>query len=481
MTPSSLPTPERSAEAVLGNRVLLAAIGIAALASIGLGLKFVDSGLAIGATLILLAIAGAGFALGAQRLASRYVMTFVLMGFVALHIQLAQGMLELHFGVFVALAFLLVYRDWKLIVFGAAVIAVHHVLFDRLQAAGYGFYCTTAPDFMRIVLHATYVVIQSGVEIVLAIGLGRAALEGEELRALVASVDREGAIALDVSGLPVHTRGGLALKNTLGRMETVVSTVRSSALGIGTASAEIAQGNQDLSLRTEEQSSALQQTASSMGELNGTVQRSAGDARQAELLAQQASQVATRGGEAMARVVQTMDGIAGSSRKIADITGVIDSIAFQTNILALNAAVEAARAGEQGRGFAVVASEVRSLAQRSADAAREIKALIGQSTAQVEEGASLVGGAGATMDEIVAAIRRVADIVAAISLAGARQNEGFHQVGQAVEQMDQVTQRNAALVEESAAAAGHLKQQAQGLVEAVSAFRLRSDGGLVPA
>ena len=187
-----------SARALLGDKVLLVAIGISALASVVLGLQFVESGLAIGAAMALLLVAAVGYGSGPGSKSSRYVLTFVLVSFVALHIQLARGMLEFHFGVFVALAFLLVYLDWKLIVFGAALIAVHHVLFDRLQAAGLGFYCTTQADFMRIVLHATFVVIQAAVEVVLAMGMRRAALEGEELGRLVASVNRADGIALDV-------------------------------------------------------------------------------------------------------------------------------------------------------------------------------------------------------------------------------------------------------------------------------------------
>ena len=263
-----------------------------------------------------------------------------------------------------------------------------------------------------------------------------------------------------------------ALAAMQARLATTVAQVRGNAESVATASAQIAQGNNDLSGRTEEQAAALEQTAASMEQLNGTVQQNADNARQADQLAQGASGVAVRGGEVVGRVVDTMRGINESSKKIADIIGVIDGIAFQTNILALNAAVEAARAGEQGRGFAVVASEVRSLAQRSGDAAREIKDLIQASVAGVEQGTALVDQAGATMQEIVAAIRRVSDIVGEISSASAEQSAGVGQVGEAISQMDQATQQNAALVEESAAAAESLRAQAGQLVEAVAVFRL---------
>ena len=252
----------------------------------------------------------------------------------------------------------------------------------------------------------------------------------------------------------------------------VVSNVRSGSEGVATASSEIAQGNNDLSARTESQASALEETAASMEELSSTVKQNADSARQANQLAMNASTVAVQGGDVVGQVVETMKGINESSRKISDIISVIDGIAFQTNILALNAAVEAARAGEQGRGFAVVASEVRSLAGRSAEAAKEIKSLINASVERVEQGTALVDKAGTTMTEVVASIRRVTDIMGEISAASNEQAAGVAQVGDAVTQMDQVTQQNAALVEEMAAAASSLKGQAQELVKVVATFKL---------
>ena len=263
-----------------------------------------------------------------------------------------------------------------------------------------------------------------------------------------------------------------ALEGMQDSLVRVVSSVREGSEGVATASAQIAQGNHDLSARTEQQASALQQTAASMEELNSTVRQNADNARQANQLAMSASTVASQGGEAVADVVRTMKDINDSSRRIADIIGVIDSIAFQTNILALNAAVEAARAGEQGRGFAVVAAEVRSLASRSAEAAREIKGLIGTSVDRVELGSAQVDRAGQTMTEVVTAIRRVTDIMGEISAASSEQSQGVEQVSEAVTQMDQVTQQNAALVEEMAAAASSLSTQARDLVATVATFKL---------
>jgi methyl-accepting chemotaxis protein len=266
-----------------------------------------------------------------------------------------------------------------------------------------------------------------------------------------------------------------ALADMTEALQGIVGQVLQSAECIASASSEIAQGNQELSNRTEQQASALQQTAATMDELGTTVRHNADHAAQAKELAMGASTVAARGGAVVAQVVDTMTGINASSTKIVDIIAVIDSIAFQTNILALNAAVEAARAGEQGRGFAVVAAEVRSLAKRSADAGKEIKGLITNSVERVSQGTALVGQAGQTMDEIVASVERVCQIVGEISTASAEQSSGVSQVGQAVTQMDRSTQQNAALVEQSGSAAESLKGQAQHLVQAVAIFKLSAE------
>ena len=265
------------------------------------------------------------------------------------------------------------------------------------------------------------------------------------------------------------------LVSSLGRMQDsltrIVREIRNSTEQIQVASTEVASGNQDLSARTEQTAGSLQQAASSMDELTSTIRHSADAANQAHGLANSASQIATRGGEVVSQVVSTMDEINASSKKIADIIGVIDGIAFQTNILALNAAVEAARAGEQGRGFAVVAGEVRSLAQRSAEAAKEIKTLIGASVDKVESGARLVQDAGSTMHEIVSAVRRVSEVLGEITTAASEQAGGIQLVNEAVNNVDQMTQQNAALVEQSAAAAESMRDQAGKLAKTVEQFR----------
>jgi methyl-accepting chemotaxis protein len=295
--------------------------------------------------------------------------------------------------------------------------------------------------------------------------------QAQELAERIASGD----LSRDVAVMNQDEVGQLvgAMARMQDSLRGLVREVQDAAGNISTASSEIATGNHDLSHRTEQTAANLEETASSMEMLTSTVHQSAQSSRQASDFASSAAEVAARGGAVVSQVVTTMDQITASSRKIADITGVIDSIAFQTNILALNAAVEAARAGEQGRGFAVVASEVRSLAQRSAEAAKEIKGLIGSSVERVEDGSRLVSQAGETMNEIVTSVRRVSDIISEITASAAEQSDNIGQISQSVTQLDQMTQQNAALVEQSTAASESLREQAVHLTNAVSQFRLQ--------
>ena len=300
--------------------------------------------------------------------------------------------------------------------------------------------------------------------------------------AVTTSIAR-GQLYVDIPLHPDDTHSLLAgIRNMRDSIAHMVKEVRSRAEGIAVASSEIDQGNNNLSNRTEQQASTLQQTAAAMDQLSNNVKQNADGARQASQLADTASGLATRGGEAVAKVVDSMRGIDASSKRIADIIGVIDGIAFQTNILALNAAVEAARAGEQGRGFAVVASEVRSLAGRSAEAAKEIKQLVGESVQRVAQGTLQVDEAGTTMNEVVSAIRRVTDLMGEISASSHQQSQDVALVGVSIGEMDDVTQQNAALVEQMAAAATSLATQAQDLVQAAAAFILRKEDavGIAP-
>jgi methyl-accepting chemotaxis protein len=405
--------------------------------------------------------------------AARLLLPVLGMAMVALLIHAARGRAEAHFAVFAFLAVTVVYRDWRAVVAGAAAIAMHHLSFNYLQEAGWGAICFTDPGLGRVLEHAAYVVVEAAVLILLARRAQAQSDAAVELRNLAERLlGSDGSIDLSHAHDPVRWETSRKVQLMLQRVEAVLSSVGQAAEQIRIASREVATGSQDLSHRTEQTASNLQHTASAMEQLTGTLQQSADSARTANQLASSAASVAQRGGVVVLQVVNTMNEINTSSKKIADIIGVIDGIAFQTNILALNAAVEAARAGDQGRGFAVVAGEVRNLAQRSAGAAREIKALIGASVDRVESGSRLVSDAGATMNEIVASVQRVSAMIGEISAASSEQSSGIGQVNGSVAHLDSMTQQNAALVEESAAASESLREQAQRLTASISLFHL---------
>jgi len=455
-----------------GDLVIAGTLVAWAAGALAIGVEFGSTGLALAVSALLLACGGAAFGLARGSRLSQLVLTACSAGFVMLHIQLGRGTIEFHFGVFVLLGLLLVWRDWVPIVFAATLFAVHHLAFDRLQAMQVGVFCTPEANFLKTAMHAIYVVAQTSVEVFLAWRLRQSAVEAAELAGLVRGVDRGETLCLDVSRAVATAPTARVLKAAIGKMAVAMDEVRRAAIQVELASTEIARGNEHLSQRTEEQAGNLQQTAASMEQLTATVRHTAGTASEANALAGTASEAASAGGAAVGRVVSTMDGISSSSRRIADIVGVIDGIAFQTNILALNAAVEAARAGEHGRGFAVVAGEVRSLSQRCAGAAKEIKILIGESVERVETGARLVGDAGTSMEHIVGHARRVCELISQISSAASEQTSGIDLIGSAVSTLDQVTQQNAAMVEQCAAAADGLRQQAVQLNTVVGRFAL---------
>jgi methyl-accepting chemotaxis protein len=380
------------------------------------------------------------------RFITRALVAVALMLFSALHIHQAAGMIELHFGIFVLLAFLLCYQDWRVIVLAAAVVALHHLSFNYLQEWGYGVMCFTQTGLPIVFTHAAYVVVEAGVLSYLAVMLRAETISVEDSRS--------------------------ALQDTLDAMHITVDSVRAEIRAITRASQDIAAGNAHLSSRTESQAANLDETASSMERLTSAVRQNVDHARQANQQVASASAIAVKGGEVVSQVVETMGAIQASSHKIVDIIGVIDGIAFQTNILALNAAVEAARAGEQGRGFAVVATEVRHLAQRSASAAKEVKALIGTSVDKVNAGSQLVDEAGQTMQLIVRSVKQVAGIMSEITAASEEQSEGIENINRAIAQIDGITRQNATLVEQASAAAESMHEHANKVSQAMEAFDL---------
>jgi methyl-accepting chemotaxis protein len=407
---------------------------------------------------------------------TRMAVAVALMVFCALHIHQAAGRTEFHFGIFVLLAFLLCYRDWRVVVAGAATVAVHHLSFNYLQELGFGPRCLTEPGIGMVLLHASYVVVESAVLCFLAVQLRREAVQAAELRAGVAAMTGGGGGTIDLRAQmeAASSDSARALQGMIRQLHLTLANVRRSVGTTASASSRIASGSAALSAQTEHQAESIRSTVQSMAALTEAVRRNAEHAHKADGLAGSASSVAVRGGEVVAQVVERMQAIDASSRRIADITAVIDGIAFQTNILALNAAVEAARAGEQGRGFAVVAGEVRNLAQRAAAAAREIKGLIEDSVAQVGAGSVLAQQAGQTMDEVVGSVRAVSGIIAEISGASAEQARGIAMIGETIAEMDGATRDNAAMVEETAASAQALKAQADQLAQAVEVFRLEA-------
>jgi methyl-accepting chemotaxis protein len=408
---------------------------------------------------------------------ARIAVGIAFMVFCALHIHQAAGQDELHFGIFVLLAFLLCYRDWTVIATAAVTVALHHISFDYLQELGYGVRCLVTPGIKQVLVHAAYVVAETGVLCYLAIFMQRDALQSAELRTQVALLrGQAGAIDLRAGALPVRTSSARALRDVVAMLQQALARVQASVHTTASASGQIAAGNAELADRTGRNLAALQATVASMAELTAFVRQNADNARRADTLAVAASSVAVRGGAVVTDVVHTMQAIDQSSRRIAEITAVIDGIAFQTNILALNAAVEAARAGEQGRGFGIVASEVRGLAQRSASAAREIRSLIDESVAQVSAGSELVQRAGATMDDVLASVRAVGGIIADISSASAQQAQGIDAVGKEIAAMDQATQDNAVLVHDAAESAASLEREADALAGVVAVFQLDATG-----
>lgn len=470
--PADSSPPELRSIARTGDFVMLLTSLCSSAAALVIGIEYGDLALAMAISGALVCVGGAAFTLARGTRLSQVVLTTCNVALVALHIQLGRGTIEFHFGVFVLLGLMLVYRDWRPLLLAAALFAVHHVLFDRLQSLNLGVYCTPQANFLKTLMHAIYVVAQTSVEVYLALMMRRGAIEASELTQIVRAVAQGDHLCLDICAVRATTPTAVLMKELLLRISTAVSDVSTAAGSVEHAACEIASGNMDLSQRTEEQASNLQQTAASMEEITGTVKNTAQTAETAERLAVLASEAAVEGGRVVQGVIATMSDISRSSKEMSEIIGVIEGIAFQTNILALNAAVEAARAGEQGRGFAVVASEVRNLSQRSTQAAKEIKTLILASTQRVNAGSLLVGEAGIGIKNIVDQAECVRQLISEIATSASQQTLGIAQVGDAVAQLDNVTQQNAALVEQAAAASENLKCQAVLLTAIVRKFIL---------
>ena len=432
--------------------------------------------LVVGGVISLLALLVFGFARGSAL--TRYALPLLLSATVALHIQASMGMLEFHFGVFVTLALVMVYRNWRVVLACALLFAVHHVLFDRLQAWGLGMYCLSAPSFERVLLHAAFVVLQTGVEIFMVYRMNQAFAQGYELDALVQQVDQLQAMVLDVSAAQPRTEVAQRLQQMFLRVHDTVVKVKACAHEMQSAAHGIADGGHELSARSEQARQSVEETAAAISELRHSVASTAQLAQQASQLVGNAADTARQGAGSVDQLMQGMHDIERGSAAIADIVGVVDSLAFQTNLLALNAAVEAARAGEQGRGFAVVAEEVRRLALRSSAAAKDIRSQIDQSGKAVAGSVKFGAQVQSLMQGFEAQIGEAAQRMEGIAQATVHQHEGVEQIGQAIGQIEEVTTRNAELAEQSLSAAVCLQANAQELMDESAVFATKFDASM---
>lgn len=398
------------------------------------------------------------FALARGSAFNSYGLPLLLSSTVALQIQVSMGMPEFHFGVFVTLALVMVYRNWRVVLICALLFAVHHLLFDRLQAWGLGLYCLTAPSVSRVFLHAVFVVLQTVVEIFMIYRMSQAFAQGRELNALVQQVDGVEGIALDVRDAKLETAVAQRLLQTFLRMNETVTGVQHSLQVLEQACTSIGEGSEELSARTEQARHSVEETAAASTEIHETLASTAQQAREAHVLATEAVETARQADAKVHQLVEGMHSIEQGAAQISDIVSVVDSLAFQTNLLALNAAVEAARAGEQGRGFAVVADEVRRLALRSSDAAKGIRQQMEHSSGAVAQGVSLSAQVQQMIAECERHIETVSERVSDIAQATVQQHEGVTQISEAMAQIEQASAMNAMLAEQSLNTAQTLQQ-----------------------
>ncbi len=454
------------------DRLMLILISIYAVLAIPIGWHYSSVDMALIASPSLIGLAAVVFFTSSGTALARYVLPLLLCAAVALHIQVSLGTLEFHFGVFVTLALVMVYRQWRVILACAAFFAIHHILFDRLQAWGYGIYCTTEADFAKIVLHATFVIVQTAVEILIIKKMAESYLQGIELQILVDAIHEGDKFNLNIQHQSVQTPLAQDLKEFILKLNAIVRTVSHSATQVQTASQEIEVGSNDLSLRTETACSALEETANAAGRVLATVEQARTLASEADTMTRNATDAAQKGQHVVNELAQSMASISQQSEQISDIVSVVDSLAFQTNLLALNAAVEAARAGEQGRGFAVVAEEVRRLALRSAESAKQIRQLIQTSEQSIGVGAAQSKEALSAMHLLQQASGNVTDHMREIVSSTHAQNAAMTDITQAIHQLEHAMSQNSALAEESSAAAASLHDQTVNMAHSVQAFKI---------
>ena len=452
--------------------VMLILIGIFAALALPIGWYYTDIDIALVISPMLFAAAALTYWQASGSAFARYALPLLLCSTIVLQIQVSLGTLEFHFGVFVTLALVMVYRQWKVVVTCAVFFAIHHILFDRLQALGYAIYCTTEPNFQKIVLHAVFVIIQTIVEIFILRNLAHSFQQGIELQGLVNALHDGDKFNLHIPHENVSTPLAIDLKDLILKLDATVRTVSQSVSQVHTASKEIEIGSSDLSSRTEMACSALEETANASMRVMATVEQARVLASEADTLTRSATDAAHKGQSIINDLAQSMDAINKQSEEIAEIVAVVDGLAFQTNLLALNAAVEAARAGEQGRGFAVVAEEVRRLALRSADSAKQIRALIHASEASVSVGASQSKEALAAMQLLLQASSSVTGHMQEIVNSTHEQNDAMSHISQAIAQLEGSMSQNSALAEQSSAAASSLQDQTVYMAQSVQAFKI---------